>query len=39
MKQSEIVIERTHGKVSMILVGIVEIQIVDLIVTGCNEIC
>jgi hypothetical protein len=38
-KQSEIVIGRTHRKGSMILVGNVEIQIVGLIGTGCNEIC
>jgi hypothetical protein len=38
-KQSEIVIGKTHGKVTVILAGNVEIHIVGINGTGCNEIC
>jgi hypothetical protein len=38
-KKSEIFIGKTHGRVTMILVGNVEIHIVSIVGTGCYEIC
>ena len=38
-KQSETVTGKTHGKVTVISVGNVEIHIVGINGTGCNESC